>query len=89
VPTPDTDARGFVVADLARRYRVGEDKVRYWIKKGILRAVNTSDAACARPRYVVTAEALAEFELARRAATEPPRTPRRRRQPALVDYYPD
>ena len=84
-----TPANGLTVADVARRYRVSEDKVRGWIRRGELRAVNTAAALCGRPRFVITPEALARFERAR-AAGQPPKQPRRRhKRTGLVDYYPD
>jgi transposase len=79
---------GLTVSDVARRYRVGEDKVRRWIARGELSAINTAMALCCRPRWVVTAEALAAFER-RRAGGPEPKPPRRRRRTAEVDYYPD
>ena len=85
---PTDLASGFTVADLAARYRVGEDKVRAWIKAGELKALNTSSTLCARPRYVVTADALEAFER-RRSVTPPPKTKTRRRKAEFVDYYPD
>lgn len=88
-PAPDpTPGRGLTVADVARRYRVSPDKVRAWIRRGELRAVNTAVVACARPRFVVLPEALAEFERGR-AAGPPPKPARKRSRPFLVDYYPD
>jgi hypothetical protein len=85
----DTDAHGFTVADLAARYRVGPDKIRFWIKCGELTAINTSSALCARPRYIVTADALEKFERSR-SVTPPPKQRRRRRsKQEIVDYYPD
>jgi transposase len=81
-------ARGYTVRDVAARYRVGEDKVRAWVRRGELAAVNTASALCGRPQLRVTAEALAEFEK-RRAGGPPPRPRRRRRAPAALDYYPD
>jgi hypothetical protein len=78
---------GHTTADVARRYRVGEDKVRGWIKSGELVAINTAGALCGRPRFVVTADALERFEQ-RRAAGATPKTKRRRRS-AVVDYFPD
>lgn len=83
-----TAPRGLTVAEVARKYRVGEDKVRGWIRRGELRAVNTAGARSARPRFVVPPEAVAEFE-ARRSAAAPPKPPRRARKRAAVDYFPD
>jgi hypothetical protein len=78
-------ARGHTPADVAARYRVSPDKVRLWIRRGELFAVNTA-APCAKPRFVVPPEALAEFER-RRSAAQPKPVPRRRRKP-VKDYYP-
>ena len=50
---PDASARGLTVADVARRYRVGEDKVRAWIRGGELKALNTAMSGCGKPRFVV------------------------------------
>jgi hypothetical protein len=81
--------RGLTVADVAARYRVGEDKVRGWIRRGELAAINTSMALCGKPRFVVLPSALAEFE-DRRAAAQPPKPPRKRRKRAdYTDFYPD
>jgi hypothetical protein len=79
---------GWTVADLAARFRVSRDKVRRWIKCGVLPAIDTADARCGRPRYVVTSEALATFEHSR-AAGDPKSAPRRNRRAAAVDYFPD
>jgi transposase len=86
--TSDNPGAGLTVADVARRYRVGEDKVRGWIARGEMRAINTATVLCGRPRWVVPVEALAEFER-RRAGGPPPKLPRQRRRHAPVDYYPD
>ena len=70
------------------RYRVGEDKVRGWITRGELRAINTSAVLCGKRRWVIPPEALAEFEK-RRAGGPPPAPARRHRRQAQVDFYPD
>jgi excisionase family DNA binding protein len=85
---PQSSIAGLTVAEVARRYRVSRDKVRNWIKTGGLGAVNTAEALCGRPRFVVLPEHLAAFEQ-RRAAAAPPRPPKQRRRIAKVDYYPD
>src|SRR5262249_21232581 len=79
---------GLTVREVSRRYRVGEDKVREWIRHGELRAINTAAVRCGKPRFVILPEALAEFEQSR-AAAEPPKPPRKRRRTSRVDYYPD
>jgi transposase len=78
---------GLTVHDVARRYRVGEDKVRNWITRGELRAVNTATTLCGRPRWVIPPEALAEFEARRSGAQVSEPRPRRRRVQA-IDFYP-
>jgi transposase-like protein len=90
MPSESADlTRGHTVADVARRYRVGEDKVRAWVRRGELAAVNVASSLCARPQLRITPEALAAFERGRSTAP-PPRPARRRRQPAgMVDYFPD
>jgi excisionase family DNA binding protein len=86
---PSDTAAGLTVREVARRYRVSEDKVRAWIAKGELKAVNTSTNLCARPRWIILPDALAELER-RRAGGPPPPKPRRQRRPAgQVDYFPD
>lgn len=82
-------SRGYTTADVAARLRVSTDKVRCWIERGLLTALNTSDVRCAKPRYVVTPEALAEFEQTRMVAKPTKAPPRRRRPPHVKDYYPD
>jgi len=83
------DSRGLTVRDVARRYRVGEDKVRGWIRRGELRAINTAAVLCGKPRWVVMPEALAEFERRRTGGAPPKPARRRRRRTEIVDYYPD
>jgi Helix-turn-helix domain len=78
---------GLTVADVARRYRVGEDKVRAWIARGELVAVNTASALCGRPRWVILPDALTAFER-RRAGSVPPK-PKRQKRTTAIDYYPD
>jgi transposase len=79
---------GLTVRDVARRYRVGEDKVRNWIRRGELAAVNTSSALCGKPRWIILPDSLSAFER-RRAGGPPPKLKRRRPASGLIDYYPD
>jgi excisionase family DNA binding protein len=87
----DTDPllHGYTPREVARRYRVSADKVRGWIARGELPAINTTTDRSRKPRWVVTAEGLAYFE-ANRRASPPPRLPAlRKRRPGFVDYFPD
>ena len=80
-------APGLTVADVARRYRVGEDKVRSWIRSGELSAVNTASALCGKPRWVVLHEALARFEKRRTGSASAKSTRRRTKKTSFIDYY--
>ena len=84
--SPDAPA-GLTVRDVARRYRVSEDKVRHWIGNGELAATNTAASLCGRPRWVIQPDSLAEFER-RRAGGAPPKPPRRPRRAAVIDFFP-
>src|SRR5579871_3890884 len=84
----DTLPRGYTTRELAAHYRVSEDKIRAWIARGELRAVNTAAALSGKPRWVIPPEALAESER-RRAGGEPAKPQCRRRLPAAVDHFPD
>src|SRR5262249_12112886 len=62
--------------------------VRKWIGTGRLRSMNTSTTPGARARFVILPEHLAELE--RTLAVSPaPKPARRRKQPAMTDYYPE
>jgi excisionase family DNA binding protein len=84
---PPSPGRGLTVREVARRYRVSTDKVRSWIKRGELMAINTATALCGKRRFVVLPHHLAAFEQKRASGPEPKR-PRRGRLGTLVDYYP-
>ena len=78
---------GLTVREVARRYRVGEDKVRRWIMRGELAAVNTASVLCGKPRWVVMRDALAAFEARRTGGT--PKPAPRRRPSQMIDFYSD
>jgi transposase len=78
---------GLTVREVARRYRVSPDRVRGWIRRGDLRALDTSDRRCRRPRWVVLPDALQAFELGRAAGPTSRPAARQKRTP-VVDYYP-
>jgi transposase len=83
----DTLTRGLTVREVAQRYRVGRAKVLGWLRSGQLRGLNVAGVRCGKPQYVIPPDALAEFERGRAAAVPAP-PPRRRRTPAVTDYYP-
>jgi hypothetical protein len=83
-----TSAKGLTVRDVARLYRVSPDKVRSWIARGELLAVNTSDVRCAKPRYVVLPHQLADFETCRQVTPPPKKLARRKKKTTGIDYYP-
>jgi hypothetical protein len=78
---------GYTVADVAARYRVSPDKVRAWIDRGELAAVNTAANLCGRPRYVITPQALAAFEQGQRAAGPKPQQTRGRKPRVPEVFY--
>jgi hypothetical protein len=82
----DTPSRGSTVWDLAQRWRVSPDKVRWWIKSGALSALNTAGPG-GKPRYVVLPEAVERFEAGRSAAPTP-KPARRKKRTTEVDYFP-
>jgi len=79
---------GFTVADLAARFRVSPDKIRSWINKGQLAAINTAATLSGKPRWVITPDALAAFERSRLGGLQPMPPRRRRRRAHEVDFYP-
>jgi excisionase family DNA binding protein len=76
---------GLTPREAARLLRVSADKVRLWIRRGELKAVNTGTHC--RPRLIVLPGQLADFLNGRQAA--PPPRPSRRKRTTQVDYYPD
>jgi excisionase family DNA binding protein len=75
----------FTISEIAKRYRVSRDRVRGWIRRGELLAVNVGDE---RTRYVVTQEHVEMFER-RRTVTPTPAATRRRRLVKSYQFYPD
>jgi excisionase family DNA binding protein len=86
-PLPTTPDRGMTVPELAKRLRLGRDRVRALIRSGEIAAIDTAPTRCGRPRWLVMPEALAAWERSRQV-TPPPPGPRPRKRTAMVDYYP-
>jgi hypothetical protein len=76
------------VADLEHRWRIGGDKIRAFIRRGELVAVNLALNLSARPQWRVTAESVEMFEQ-RRSSVPPPKPAKRKKRTDFVDYYPD
>jgi hypothetical protein len=53
---------GFSVADLARRWRIGEDKVRTFLRKGELVGVNVATNLSGKPQWRITPESVERAE---------------------------
>ncbi len=80
--------RALTVADISDRYGVDEHTVLGWIKSGELRAIAVNRKPGARkPRWRITPEALASFELLRTHNPPPPTTRRRKTQPEVIEFY--
>jgi len=91
VPADTHPTAGFTVADLARRWRIGQAKVRALIQRGELDALNLAATRCGRAQYRITPEAVDQFER-RRSVAKPAKTKRtrqRRAEKCWEDFYPD
>jgi len=65
-----TERTTYGVKNLCDRFAVGEHTVLGWIRCGELQAVNVARKPTGRPKWRVTAEALAAFESNRGPAAE-------------------
>ena len=79
----------FTVQELQRRYAVTSHTVLGWIRSGELRAINVGRRPGARkPRWRITADALAAFESLRTPAAPLPKV--RRKRPTgtgVIEFY--
>lgn len=85
----DDQPVGLTVREVAHRYRVGAQKVLSWVRRGELKAINTSACLAGRPRFVILPDALIAFEKARAAVPELKPARRASRIRDFVDYFPD
>jgi hypothetical protein len=85
---PKVDQSGFSVADLCRRWRVGEGKVHGFLHRGELIGVNVATNLSGRPQWRITLESVETFER-RRSSAPAPKPARRRRRREVIDFYPD
>ena len=80
--------RGLTTVEAARLLRVSPERVRDWIRRGELAAINTGRGR--RVRFVILPEHLAAFTRRMAAVAETTPAPRRRRRTTgLIDYFPD
>ena len=89
MPTTDIVPAGYSVADLCRRWKIGPDKIRAFLRRGELVGVNVATRLSGKPQWRITPESVERFE--RRRSSEPPPKPARRprRRPDQIDFYPD
>ena len=83
----DPVARGWTPNELAKVLRVSPDKIRSWIKKGELTALNTAGPR-ERPRFIILPDDLEAFKRRRRVATDAAKPPKRRRPASQIDFFP-
>src|SRR5262249_45898649 len=74
---------GYSGAALCRRWKVGPDKVRAFLRRGELVGVNVAANLSGKPQWRVSPEEVERFER-RRSSAPPPKPPRRRRTPQMI-----
>jgi excisionase family DNA binding protein len=78
----------FSIDDICERFGVSRATVLRWIRVGELLAVNVSRRRDSKkPRWRVSAEALAQFERLRTPTPPPPRASRRKRPGGVIEFY--
>jgi hypothetical protein len=77
-PDPGAGRDIMTPPELARKYRVAVEKILGFIATGQLRALDVSSRTSSRPRWRITAAAIAEFEAAHSSKRPPAPTKRRR-----------
>jgi hypothetical protein len=78
---------GYTVADLCKRWRIGADKVRAFLRRGELVAINVAASLSAKPQWRITPESVERFEN-RRTSAPAPKPPPRRKRSCGVDFFP-
>jgi excisionase family DNA binding protein len=77
------------VAQTAEHFGVSQHTVLAWIRAGDLAAINVGRTFGGKPRWRITEQSIAAFELLRSASTapQPERTPRRKSRAKVVEFY--
>ncbi len=78
--------RWWTPPQVAEQLAVDPVKVIGWIKSGMLTAVNVGEGPL-RPRYRIAPESLADFLRRRETSAPAPRPARRRKPPAVKQYF--
>lgn len=75
--------------DIAKRLRISPVRVKGWIRRGELPAINLADSTLQKiTQYRVAEEDLIAFLNARRVSGNPPRIARpRRKDPDVIKFY--
>jgi transposase len=78
----------YTIRDLQIRFGVSTHTVLGWVNSGELKALNVGvTLGKKKPRWRITADALAAFEAARAPTPAPARVAGRKKQPAVVEFY--
>jgi hypothetical protein len=78
----------YSVRDLCERYAVNEHTVLAWLHSGELVGLNVGRSSDKKkPRWRITAGALAAFEQLRTASSPHPQTRRRKRSTDVIEFY--
>jgi hypothetical protein len=80
--------RGYSIADLSRRWKIGSDKIRSFLRRGELIGIKVASDPAGRPQWRITQASVEAFER-RRSSAPAPKPARRRMQRAPVDYLAD
>lgn len=80
------DISYFTPPQLSKRWRCKPSTVIAAIKRGDLRAFNLASPGCTRPRFRISPEAVAEFEL-RKSVVTPVKAIRTRRRDESVKSF--
>jgi Helix-turn-helix domain len=81
--------RALTPRQVAERYGVGVHKILSMIDAGIIVAIDMRSPGSSRPRWRITAEAIADFERRRVAQPKAAPTPRRRRASpsGIIEFF--
>ena len=77
----------YSIKDLCERFAVGEHTVLNWIRRGELKAINVSRKPVGRPKWRITQDALAAFEVARTPTPAQPRTRQKKQRGDVIKFY--